>query len=74
VPAQIPRRILANPAAVDVEAKLGRALNENGASIGRAQHDHELKWPLFDQVVDRAAFDFQRNDFKQKSDDRPGSY
>jgi hypothetical protein len=70
VPAQIPRCILANPAAVDVEAKLGRTLNQNGAGIGRAQHYHELKWPFFDQVVDDAALYFQRNDFKQKSDDR----
>ena len=45
-------------------------MNENGASIGRAQYNHELKWPIFDEVVDNTALDFQRDDFKQKSDDR----
>src|ERR1700751_1330998 len=43
VPAQIPPCILTDPAAIDIEAELGRALNENGASVGRAQYDHELK-------------------------------
>ena len=42
-------------------------MNENGASIGRAQYNHELKWPIFDEVVDNTALDFQRNDFKQKA-------
>ena len=70
MPAQIPRRILADPAAIDIEAELGRTLNENGAGIGHAQHNDELKRPFFDQVVDDAALNLQWDDFEEESGNR----
>src|SRR6516164_2448831 len=59
-----------DPAAIHIEAELGRALNKNGAGIGGAQGHDELKGSLFNEVVDDPALDLQRRRFEQEGNHR----
>ena len=60
---------LADPAAIDVEAELGSALNEHDPGIDRAEDDHPAIGTVFDEVVDDAALQLERDDFEEKDAD-----
>jgi hypothetical protein len=63
---QIARRALADPAAIDVEDELDAPLHEDDAGIDGAQEDDEPVVPMFDEIVDDPALQFERHDFEQE--------
>ena len=69
-PAQIAFGPLADPAAVNIEYKLGTALDQHDAGIASAQpHDPGIG-AVLDKVVDDPTLQFQRDDLEEGDDTR----
>jgi hypothetical protein len=64
-PAQIAFGPFPNPAAVDVEHKLGAALDEDHPGITGAQPDHPGIRAMLDEIIDNSALQFERHYFEQ---------